>query len=85
MRNTNGAKKEPNYAGIMLDALKGQLCSKLCWHNIRTPTVQKCCISFGGLSNSKVISSMDDMTFDPRICFACHSLSCPNSKRKLFD
>ena len=21
----------------MLDALKGQLCSKLCWHNIRTP------------------------------------------------
>ena len=38
MRNTHGAKKEPNYAGIMLDALKGQLCSKLCWHNIRTPS-----------------------------------------------
>ena len=38
MRNTHGAKKEPNYAGIMLDALKGQLCLKLCWHNIRTPS-----------------------------------------------
>ena len=40
MRNTHGAKKEPNYAGIMLLALKGQLCSKLCWHNIRTPTAR---------------------------------------------
>ena len=31
MRNMRGAT---NYASIMLDALKGQLCSKLCRHNI---------------------------------------------------
>ena len=29
-----------NYASIMLDALKDQLCSKLCQHNIRTPIRQ---------------------------------------------
>jgi len=39
MRNTHGAKKK-NYPGIMLNALKGQLCSKLCRHNIHTPTTE---------------------------------------------
>ena len=35
-----GLKKKTNYASIMLDALKGQLCSKLCRHNIRTPITE---------------------------------------------
>ena len=30
----------------MLDALKGQLCLKLCRHNIRTPTVSMCTLIF---------------------------------------
>ena len=38
MRNMYGAKKWPNYASIMLDALKGHLYSKLCRHNIHTPS-----------------------------------------------
>ena len=38
MRNMHGAKTQLDYAGIMCDALKGELCSKLCQHNICTPT-----------------------------------------------
>ena len=34
MRNTHGLQ----IIGIMLDALKGQLCLKLCRHNILTPS-----------------------------------------------
>ena len=50
----------------------------------KPPASQSHCIVM--ITSSKLkfsLKTMDDMTFDPRTCFACHSLSCLNWKGKL--
>ncbi len=44
--NAMPQRKKAYYAGIMLDALKGLLCSKLCRHNICMPNskANKCAV-----------------------------------------
>ena len=94
MHNTHGDKTELNYAGIMLDALKGQLCSKLCWHNIRNPnagnkatfTLLWCRYSCTALepvirqiTPARIhISTASHMRNSNQSCKACSTVECTN-------
>ena len=59
------AEKFTNYASIILVAFEDQLCSKLCWHKIRTPSYLSVVKRLGSGCVGSIGPVKDSLTYHP--------------------